>query len=97
MRLGPLEIILIIIVVIAVAVIARIIRASRSAGTDSVKDTKPSPRRLLNRTGIILVIAGIAGLAAAAGLFRLVLQSYLWAIIIIAAGFIMILFARRKR
>jgi len=106
MRPGPLEIILIIIVVIAVAVIARIIRAGRSNAGTSGAETKgitvksPGKNRLwklLNRTGIVLVIAGIAGLAAAAGLFRWVLQSYLWALVIIAAGFIMVLFARRKR
>ncbi len=106
MRPGPLEIILIIIVVIAVVVIARIIRAGRSAavtnGAPSKDITAKSPGKnrlwkFLNRTGIVLIIAGIGGLAAAAGLFRWVLQSYLWALVLIAAGFIMVLFTRKKR
>ncbi len=106
MRLGPLEIILIIVVVIAVAVIARIIRTGRSAtrqneptATD-ITVKSPGKNRLwefLNRTGIVLVIGGIAGLIAAASLFRWVLQGYLWAAILIAAGSILILFVRRKR
>jgi len=106
MRLGPLEIILIVVVIIAVAVIARIIRTGRGAAgqngasTSDVTASPPGKNRVwgfFNRTGIVLVIAGIAGLIAAASLFRWVLQSYLWASILIAVGFILVLLSRRKR
>ena len=105
MRLGPLEIVLIIAVIIAVAVIARIIRTGGTARQKKLPSTqiaanRPASSRLwnfLNRTGIVMVIAGVAGLIAAVGLFRWVLQSYLWAVIIMAIGFILVLFARKKR
>jgi len=106
MRLGPLEIILIVVVIIAVAVIARIIRTGRGAAGENeapTSDVTANPlgkNRLwgfFNRTGIVLVIAGIAGLIAAASLFRWVLQSYLWASILITVGFILVLLSRRKR
>jgi Flp pilus assembly protein TadB len=97
MKVGWLEIVLIILVVIAVTVIARIAGAGRR---DRVPDTprdKRRPGKSLNRTGIFLIIAGIAGLIVAAGCFRLVLQSYLWALIVIAAGTILVFIARRRR
>jgi len=106
MRPGPLEIILIIVVIIAVAVIARIIRTGRGAtgqkeaSTSDVTATPAGKNRLwgfFNKTGTVLVIAGIAGLIAAASLFRWVLQSYLWASILIAVGFILVLLSRKKR
>lgn len=106
MRPGPLEIALIIAVVIAVAVIARIIRTGGTAaksGGNSSTDIAPAPpgkNRLwafFNRTGIVLILAGIAGLIAAVSLFRWVLQSYLWAVILIVVGLILILFSRKKR
>ncbi len=106
MRPGPLEIVLIIAVIIAVAVIARIIRTGRGAtgqkeaSTSDATTNSPGKSRFwgfFNRTGIVLVIAGIAGLIAAASLFRWVLQSYLWASILITVGFILVLLSRRKR
>jgi membrane protein implicated in regulation of membrane protease activity len=108
MRLGLLEIVLIIAVIIAIAVIARIAR-SRGSTTSHKESTTPDitekhpagkPGRLwgfLNRTGIILVIGGIAAFIAAVSLFRMVLQSYLWAFILIAAGLILLLISRRKK
>ena len=106
MRPGPLEIVLIIAVIIAVAVIARIIRTGRGtvgqskASTTEVSADQPASSRLwgfLNRTGIVMVIAGVAALIAAISLFRWVLQSYLWAFILMAVGFILVLFSRKKR
>lgn len=106
MRAGPLEIILIVAVVIAVAVIARIIRTGRGAArqknitASEASTSQPVKNRLwsfFNRTGIVLIVAGIAALIAAVSLFRWVLQSYLWAFILIALGLILILFSRRKR
>ena len=106
MRLGPLEIVLIIVVIIAAAIIARIVRTGKgSPGQDTAPDDRDSPSQpvntrlwgFLNRTGIVMVIAGVAALIAAISLFRWVLQSYLWAFILMAAGFILVLFARKKR
>ena len=97
MRPGPLEIVLIIVVVICIALIARIVRP---VGRSSAGDERKSPPRakgFLNKAGIALIIVGIVVLAAAASLFRWVLQSYLWATILIASGVIMLLLARRKR
>ncbi len=95
MRVGWLEIVLIVIVVIAVTVIARIVGAGRRE-PDTTK-AKGHPNNSLKRTGVFLIIAGIAGLIVAASAFRLVLQSYLWALIVIAAGMITLFIARRRR
>jgi hypothetical protein len=106
MRLGPLEIVLIIVVIIAVAVIARIVRTSGGASGQNTASTSPAAANqpgnsrlwgFLNSTGIVMVIAGVAALIAAISLFRWVLQSYLWAFILMAIGFILVLFSRKKR
>jgi hypothetical protein len=108
MRLGPLEIVLIILVVIAIAVIARIARSGRSLarhqGTTEretgAKSTVSSPDRLrgfLSRAGIVLVVGGLAAFIAAVSLFRMVLQGYLWAFVIMAAGMILLLYSRKIR
>jgi hypothetical protein len=78
MRPGPLEFILIIVVIVAVVIIARIVRTGSrsSAGASSRRGTEKGwARNLFNRSGIVLVIAGILGLAIAASFFRLMLQS----------------------
>lgn len=108
MRLGPLEIVLIIAVIIAIAVIARIARSRGSATVHkgstnrdiSEKRSEGTPGRLwgfLNRTGIVLVIGGVVAFIAAVSLFRMVLQSYLWAFILVAVGLILVLLSRKKR
>jgi hypothetical protein len=108
MRLGPLEIVLIIAVVIAITVIARIARSResttvRKGSTNRDTTEKRSEgttgrvRVFLNRTGIILIIGGVAVFIAAVSLFRMVLQSYLWAFILIAVGLILVLISRKKR
>ncbi len=108
MRLGPLEIVLIIAVIIAIAVIARIVRRKdkatgqeESATTDvTVKHPGSASKRVwdfLNRTGIVLVVGGVAAFIAAVSLFRMVLQSYLWAFILMAVGLILVLYSRKKR
>jgi hypothetical protein len=106
MRLGPLEIILIIAVIIAIAVIARIARSRGSATSrerpkdrDAAARSEGNPGRvqgLLNKTGIVLVIGGAAAFIAAVSLFRMVLQGYLWAFILVAVGLILVLISRRK-
>lgn len=102
MRIGPLEIALIIAVIIAIAIIARVVRTgSKSAGQKAtVSQPGGNIGRLygfFNRTGIVLIIAGTITLIAAASLFRWILQSYLWASLIIAIGLVFIFFARKKR
>ena len=106
MRPGLLEIILITAIIIAVAVIARVIRTGRGAprpNEGSTTDITASPpkknrmRGFFNGTGIILIFAGIAALIAAVSLFRWLLQSYLWALILIAIGLILVLLSRKKR
>ena len=108
MRLGPLEIILIIVVIIAIVVIARITRRKdKAAGQEepatpdvtviSPESTSNRVWDFLNRTGIVLVVGGLVAFIAAVSFFRMVLQSYLWAFILIAVGLIMVLYSRRKR
>jgi membrane protein implicated in regulation of membrane protease activity len=108
MRLGPLEIVLIIVVIIAIAVIARIARSrDRVAGQKETANTevtvKPPERTssrvwdFLNKTGIVLVVGGLAAFIAAVSLFRMVLQSYLWAFILMAVGLILVIYSRKKR
>jgi Na+/H+ antiporter NhaD/arsenite permease-like protein len=108
MKPGPLEIILIIVVVIAVAVIVRIAGAGRRAtqrSTPSDTDTTADPYRqktsrargFLNKSGLALILAGIIGLLAAVSLFRWILQSYLWAVIIIVIGLMLVLLSRKRR
>ena len=53
-------------------------------------------RDVLKNTGVATIIIGIIILAIAAGFFRWVLQGYLWALVLIAGGTIMLLLARRK-
>jgi uncharacterized membrane protein len=95
MRPGPLEIILIITVIIAVAVIARILRTGRGAAranegpTTDVTASPPGESRMhgfFNGTGFALIVAGVVALVAAVSLFRWLLQSYLWAFVLIAIG-----------
>jgi hypothetical protein len=100
MRIGPLEIVLIIVVVIAAALIARLSRPGRVPAPRDPGDkpgaTSPGARGIIKKTGIIIIIGGLIILAAAAGLFRWALQGYLWALVLIAGGTIMILLGRRK-
>lgn len=97
MRIGPLEIALIFAVIIAVTIIARIYGPYRDKADRQTGDGKRRVWHFFNRTGIVLVIAGILALIIAAALFRLILQSYLWALLAIAVGFILIRLSRRKR
>jgi hypothetical protein len=100
MRIGPLEIALIFVVLIAVAIIARVSRLGRASAArrPGEKSGARSPRAggIFKNTGIVLIIIGLIVLAAAAGLFRWVLQGYLWALVLIAGGTVMVLLARRK-
>ena len=78
MRIGPLEIILVIALIIAAAVIVRVARTGKrnAPQNEPGQEVVSSPPRLtararsLNRTGIILVVAGIIALIAAASFFR---------------------------
>jgi hypothetical protein len=98
MKPGPLEIVLIIVVVIGVALIARIVRpVGRQPAASEKRKSRPRSGGFLNKAGIFLIIGGALVLTAAASLFRWVLQGYLWALILIAGGVIMILLARRRR
>ncbi|OGO32488.1 MAG: hypothetical protein A2Z29_06705 [Chloroflexi bacterium RBG_16_56_11] len=99
MKIGLLEIVLIIAVVIALALVTRVVRMGNNlapAKTTASGNGSIQKRNPLTWTGVILIVAGIIGLAAAASLFRLILQSYLWSLLIIAAGFIMLRLSRRK-
>jgi uncharacterized membrane protein YraQ (UPF0718 family) len=107
MRPGLLEIVLVILVFIAIMVIARIARSRRgtasnkesvTADTSTTQPRKATNRvwNFLNKTGIVLIIGGAAALIAAVSLFRTVLQSYLWAFILFAAGLILVLYSRGK-
>ncbi|MFH1647670.1 MAG: hypothetical protein ABID71_08320 [Chloroflexota bacterium] len=104
MKPGPLEIVLITVIIIAAAVIARMVRTGRRR--DGEKEaaapdrTGKNPDRLyglFNRTGIGLTIVGFLALIAAFGMFRWALQSYLWAFLVIAIGFFLILLSRVRR
>ena len=104
MRFGWLEIILVIVVIIAIAIIARIIRPGRIARRQNEEpERRPKPASsgktssFLNRTGIVLIIAGGIALVAAFSFFRFILQSYLWAFLAIAVGVILLRFTRKKR
>jgi hypothetical protein len=108
MRPGPLEIALIIVIIIAAAIIARIVRGGRHTAPPNPSSTSNAPVEnyedrtskiwaYFNRTGIALVIVGILALLAAASFFRWVLQSYLWATILIAVGLLLVFLSRKKR
>ncbi len=97
MRVGWLEIVLIIIVAIAATVIARIAGARRRDRKADGSEAGDRPGKTLQRAGVGLIIAGIIGLIVAASVFRTLLQSYLWALIVIAAGTIALFIARRRR
>ena len=107
MRPGPLEIILIIAIIIAVVILARIFRGSRRTAEEedetttdvTVRMSQTNPRlySLLNKTGIAFIISGIIALIAALSIFRWAFQSYLWAVLVIAIGFIIVFLSRKKR
>ena len=108
MEIGALEIVLIILVIIAVLVKVRLSRALRpvagqdetptsSTSVDASSKSSGRAEKLLHRTGIILIVGGVAALLMGAGLFRMVFQSYVWAFILIAIGFVLVFFSRRKR
>jgi membrane protein implicated in regulation of membrane protease activity len=108
MRPGLLEIVLVILVVITIVVIARIARSRRGTASNKESATADNsltqPRKdtnkvwnFLNKTGIVLIIGGAAALIAAVSLFRTVLQGYLWAFIVFAAGLILMLYSRGKK
>jgi hypothetical protein len=106
MKPGPLEIILIIVVIIVVAIIARIVRGGRIAReASSSRDTPAATGKAttgkiwsyLNRTGIAMVIVGFIALVTAVSFFRWVLQSYLWGVVVIALGFLLVFLSRKKR
>ena len=107
MKPGLQEIILIIVIIIAAAVITRIIRTSRGDTRRDKESSGNSPvitsqnktyrlRRLLSRTGWGSIIAGILLLLAAVSMFKWAFQSYLWAFIIIAIGFVIVFMSRKK-
>lgn len=107
MRPGPLEIVLIIVAVIVVVVVARIVRSNRATARkngappgDLPEATAPGnpgrPRRLLQRTGWAGIIIGILILLAAVSMFRWAFRSYLWAVIIIAVGAVIVFLSRKR-
>lgn len=107
MRPGPLEIILIIAIIIAVVILARIFRGSRRTAEEEdetttdvtirMSQTNPRLYSLLNKTGIAFIISGIIALIAALSIFRWAFQSYLWAVLVIAIGFIIVFLSRKRR
>lgn len=107
MRLGPLEIILIIVVIIAIALLTRILRTNRGSAQqnkESSVDTQIKPtevrtskiQSLFKRIGIAFTLTGIILLLAGIGMFRWAFQSYLWSLIIIAIGIVLIFLSRKK-
>jgi membrane protein required for beta-lactamase induction len=102
MRIGPLEIALIIIIVIVVALTARIIRIqhNKQEKTDAPvwqREDKPGKmRRYLKSLGVVLVLGGIIVSLAGISLFRWAVQSYIYALISIGLGAVLLLLARRN-
>lgn len=107
MRPGPLEIALIIVVIIAVALITRVLRTNYGSARQNKESsvdiqTKPTEvrtskiRNSLKRIGIVFTLIGIILLFAGIGMFRWAFQSYLWALIIIAIGIVLIFLPRKK-
>ena len=107
MHLGPWEIALIIVVIIAVAVITRVLRTNYGSARQNKESSvdiqiKPNKvrtskiRNLLKRTGIAFTLTGIILLFAGIGMFKWALQSYLWSLILIAIGIVLIFLFRKK-
>jgi uncharacterized ion transporter superfamily protein YfcC len=107
MKFGPLEIILIIFVIIAVIIIARIIRPGRIASRQNntaksgditgTSENKSGERpKILARTGIALMAAGVIALIAGIGMLQWVLQNYVISFVLILCGIIIFLISRRK-
>ena len=97
MRPGPLEVVLILAIIVAIVIIARIARGGRRAGEKAAasRQSRGRPQAFFSRSGLLLVIVGVIGLAVAAGFFRLMLQGYLWSAVVIALGAILLLLSRR--
>ncbi len=107
MRLGPFEIIVTIVIISAIAVIARIFRSNRVATRQSEKSHEESQakpvkvgtskiRSNLKRAGITFTLVGIVLLLASISLFRWAFQGYLWSLIIVAIGLVLLFLSRKK-
>lgn len=107
MRLGILEIAIIIIVIIVILLITRILRfkqhfaaqsknASADTPTDTTEKNAGKKRNLLSRASIAFILTGIIMLIAGISLFRWAVQSYMWALAIVAIGLALSLLSKHK-
>ena len=107
MRIGLLEIIVAAIIITAIVLIARVTRAkpenmaqNEESPTDitdwQVRGRSGMMRNHLKRLGIAFVVAGILFALAGTSMFRWVIQGYIWALIAVVLGFILLLVTRRK-
>ncbi len=104
MRLGLPEIVIILIIIILILVVTRIGRVrpnstnENQASSDTpVEQVIEKRRKLLQRLripGIIFFIIGVSSLLIGISLFNWVYWSYLWALIAVAIGFVMVLMSR---
>ena len=107
MRPGPVEIVIIIAVIIAIAMATRILRSNRPAETQNekypaevqVRQEEPGAgkaQRRLNRSGIAFILAGVVLLVVGIGILKWAFQTYMWAIIIVIIGFLILFLSRKK-
>lgn len=107
MKIGPIEIVLIIAVIIAVLIIARMLRPGRIARqnnaaksgdiTGQTGNRNNERPKILARTGIALVTAGVIALIAGISMLQWVLHNYVISFVLIVCGIIIIMLSRRKR
>jgi di/tricarboxylate transporter len=107
MRPGPLEIIIIIVVITAIALITRSFRSNRDADTQNKKSSTGirawqgkvrtnRARRYAKRSGMVFIIAGIIVLLAGITILRWAFQTYVWSLIIVAIGLILLSLSSKK-
>ena len=107
MRPGPIEIVIIIVVIIAIALATRIFRANRDADPQSknssaeiqARQGKPKANRAhsrIKRSGIAFILAGIILLLAGISIFKWAFQTYMWSLIIVVIGFVLLFLSKKK-
>jgi steroid 5-alpha reductase family enzyme len=108
MNIGAQEIIIIVLIIMAILLVTRVIRIGRSTvGQDEdsrsevlISQFDHKTRNMFDffmRLGISLVALGVILIILGASLFNWAIQSYLWSVIVIIVGAILILIFRGKR
>lgn len=102
MRVGLFEIGILVAVILVIFMVTRLWRIGKNGEqmqnntTKTINlQTKTKTRRRLRIIGIVLIVLGIVFLLANISLFRWVMWSYAWLLVLIFIGLILVVFFRK--